>query len=361
MKTLLFKILAHAVHRTQPSDRDFTGLSVQQWQELYTLAKEQGVTAIVFERIQTLPAEARPPKMLLLQWYAHCQHIERSLAKMFRTSTEFAERLHGQDIPVVVLKGCAFGTFYPNPLHRECGDLDCFMLGRAKEGNSVAKEFGTEVEEDDYKHDHLHYKGLTIENHNFLTSFNNTRRGIRTELLLQRLIADGHTPIEGTHLLQPNRDFNAFFLLKHAQHHFLFEGIRVKHLLDWAFFLKAEGEHLREERLAEEMRNSRLLTFAQVFTQLCIEHLDMRIEAAWLRGDMESERMRELREAVLADTLGEQPSVFEKNIVKKGLRIARRFGRLWKFRLLSDEAYFTHVWNTFAFSSYLKREVKPLH
>ena len=33
-----------------------------------------------------------------------------------------------REIPVVVLRGMAFAQYYPNPLFRECGDLDCCMM-----------------------------------------------------------------------------------------------------------------------------------------------------------------------------------------------------------------------------------------
>ena len=41
------------------------------WQEIYRLAMQQGVLAIVFDALMTLPSEAQPPKSLKLQWIAN--------------------------------------------------------------------------------------------------------------------------------------------------------------------------------------------------------------------------------------------------------------------------------------------------
>ena len=95
---------------------------------------------------------------------------------MFSLSAEYADKMYENGIPVVVLKGLAFGVYFPNPMSRECGDLDCYMMGEGKKGDRITALIGGKVEDGGYKHAHLHYKGLAIENHYFLTNFNNTKR-----------------------------------------------------------------------------------------------------------------------------------------------------------------------------------------
>jgi hypothetical protein len=118
-------------------------------------------------------------------------------------------------------------------------------MGKKAEGDKVVVEIGGKMKEAGYKHSHLLYRGLTIENHQFITSFDNSKLGIRTEQLLQSLIKEGYTPIGDTKLLNPCAEFNALFLIKHAQRHFIKEGIRIRYLLDWALFLKAESAKYR--------------------------------------------------------------------------------------------------------------------
>lgn len=349
LNTKFFQILAHKVNNNHTNWTFYGDLTPDEWRLLYQLSKKQGVTAIIFEAIKNIPKEFAPPKATTLKWLSNALSIEQQMKKKESIAIEFAEKLSERGIQTVVLKGLAYASYYPNPYHRESGDLDCYLMGKKDEGDKITVEIGGKMEEAGYKHSHLYYKGLTIENHNFLTSFDNTRLGIKTERLLQDCIKERHKPIGNTKLLNPSADFNALFLIKHAQRHFIKEGIRIRHLLDWAFFLKAEAENVNWDRIIPIMKECRMLYFAKVMTVLCVEKLEMSINIHELTAPMK------ISDAVLADILGEQPNPFHENFVQKIRRITRRFYRMWEFRSLADESYFRLVWNSLVFSSYLKR------
>lgn len=352
LHTILFQILSHIIHNKQVDWTLYEGLTSDDWIELYQLSKKQGVVAIIFDAIKDIPKELAPPKSIALKWLSYALSIEEQMKKKERVAIEFAEELSKRDIQTIVLKGLSYASYYPNPYHRESGDLDCYLRGKKEVGDKIVVEIGGKMEEAGYKHSHLYYKGLTIENHNFLTSFDNTKLGIRTERLLQELIKDGCRSIDDTELLNPSADFNALFLIKHAQRHFIREGVCIRHLLDWAFFLKAESENVNWERVVPLMKECRILKFAQVFTTLCIEKLGMKVDIVGLQG------MMIISYDVVADILGEHTDPFHENFTQKISRILRRFYRMWKFRSLADESYLRLVWNSLAFSSYLKRNPK---
>lgn len=345
-------ILSSLINNT-PIDWDlFSNFSSQEWKQLYDLSSKQGVAAIIFEKLKEVPKEIAPPKSGVMKWLSHTMSIEEQMRRKEAVAVDFAERMLERGIQVVVLKGLAYASHYPNPYHRESGDLDCYMLGKKDEGDKSVVEIGGMMEEAGYKHSHLYYKGLTIENHKFITSFDNTKLGIRTEKMLQELIRGELNPICNSSLLSPCADFNAIFLIKHAQRHFIKEGICTRHLLDWAFFLKAEAENVNWNKVIPLMKECRIFKFAQVMTSLCREKLEMPIEIEGLTCSCM------LSDAVLADILSEQPDLFHENMVQKIGRILRRFYRMWKFRSLADESYIQLVWNSVAFSSYLKRTPK---
>lgn len=236
----------------------------------YTLSKKQGVVSIIFEAIKNIPKEIVPPKTVTLKWLSNALSIEQQMKIKEAVAVEFAEKLSERGIQTVVLKGLSYASYYPNPYHRESGDLDCYLMGKKDEGDIITVEIGGKMEEAGYKHSHLYYKGLTIENHSYLTSFDNTKLGIRAEQLLQEQIS---RPIGDTKLQNPSADFNALFLIKHAQRHFIKEGIRVRHLLDWAFFLKAESPNVNWDKVIPMMKECKILEFAKVMTRLCIDQL----------------------------------------------------------------------------------------
>ena len=348
-KTTFFHILSCIVNDSIVDWSLLNLFTPRDWELFYVLSQKQGVVAIVFDKIKEIPKEFAPPKTITMRWISHALSIEEQMKKKERIATEFAEELSKRDIQTLVLKGLAYASYYPNPYHRESGDLDCYLMCKKEEGDKVTVEIGGKMEEAGYKHSHLYYKGLTIENHNFLTSFDNTKLGIRTEQLLQKLISQGYRPIGDTKLQNPSADFNALFLIKHAQRHFIKEGICVRHLLDWAFFLKAESQNVNWKKVVPIMMECRILEFAKVMTRLCIDQLGMKIDIEELSSPMK------ISDAVLADILGGQPDLFHENFIQKIGRIIRRFYRMWKFRSLANESYCRLVWNTFAFSSYLKR------
>lgn len=353
MNSIFFHFLRAAIG-TEP----FSGLSLtsDEWKALYRMSAIHGVTAVVFDFVKTLPKSEAPGMEALMTWLSAATGVEQTMRRMQMTAEEFAEAMEKRDIPVVVLKGMAFAQFYPNPLFRECGDLDCYMMGKKEEGDLAAVELGGKVEEAGYKHSHLIYKGLTIENHRFFTDFDNTPTGMLTEQVLGELIQEGQIYLGDSKLSCPSANFNALFLLKHAQGHFIDEGIRMRHVLDWALFLKAKQEEVDWFRILPMLETTHTAEFAGVMTAIAVRYLRIEVHNKGLL-DLAERAGRRMMEAVLADIMGEQPAIYVKGLWHKTKRILRRFCRMWKFRSLASESYTRMVWNAFAFSSYMEREV----
>lgn len=344
-----FYILSSAVNENNVNWNLFENYSSEAWMQLYALSQQQGVVAVVFEKIKTAPQNVAPPRTLSLKWLSHSLYIEKMMRKRTQLAIEFAEKLSEQNVQTVVLKGLSFASYYPNSYHRESGDLDCYLLGQKEIGDKAIVEFGGLMKEAGYKHSHLYYKGLTIENHRYLTSFDNTQLGLFTERTFQTLISEECRHLGETKLLKPSADFNALFLIKHAQRHFIKEGIRIRYLLDWAFFLKAESTNVNWSKVIPLMSECHILHFAQVMTALCVEHLGLEsnVDALNVKSKIDG--------TVLADVLGGQPDLFRENIFQKIGRISRRFYRMWKFRSLADESYLQMVWNNIVYSSYFRK------
>ena len=356
MISSFFHLLRAAIG-TGPCDR--RPLTSDEWRALYRVCVVQGVTVVVFDFVKTLPKSEAPELALLMEWLSAATAVEQTMRRMQITAEEFAEEMEKKEIPMVVLKGLAFAQYYKNPLHRECGDLDCYMMGKKEAGDLAALELGGRMEEAGYKHSHLQYKGLTIENHRFFTDFDNTRRGILTERLLGELIREEQTPMGGSKLLCPSANFNALFLLKHAQGHFIDEGIRMRHVLDWALLLKQVQDGIDWPRLLEMLERTRTARFAGVLTAIAVRHLGIDVHDRRLAALAEQADDR-MVDAVLADIMGEQPAIYVRGLWHKTKRIMRRFRRMWRFRTLAGETYPRMVWNAFAFSSYVKREAPSL-
>ena len=356
LERAFYSILKSIVTQVDPDAGLFAGFSAQDWSALYELSITQGLTAIVYRQLKPVANQVNIPKDLLRQWRIHSLTIDQRMGQRNMTCSEFAEKMSERGIPVVALKGIAYAAYYPSPNLRECGDLDCYMMGKKEEGDKITVEIGGRMEEGGQKHSHLLYKGLTIENHKYFTNFDNTEQGRATERILERLMKRKLKYLSGTKLLTPNPDFTAIFLIKHAQHHFLYEGIRMRHVMDWAFFLKAEQDRIDWDIVISILEKCRLLNFTRLMTSICTNILGFEgklKELLELPSDIER-----LCDPFLNDIMGEQPDIYDRNFFKRVCRALRRFYRMWKYRVVADESYLTMAWNVYAFGSLGKKKLE---
>ena len=254
MIRVLFHILECVVTNTDLNLKLLLNFKQKDWEALYKVAKRQGITAVAFERIKHLPKEYAPPKDLVLRWAAHALSIEKQTKNIFIRSAKFANLMHDLGLQTLVLKGVALSQYYPNPWHREYGDLDCYLYrinkdriswtGCYESGNSFAEKAGYKVILGHYKHSHIQFEGLEIENHQFALPIRDGKETKALERELRRLVENNTIPstINNSHLNCPPSDFNALFFIAHAMNHFLYESINFRYVLDWALFLKVEQE-----------------------------------------------------------------------------------------------------------------------
>ena len=127
MHTSLLSILRIVLLGGRIDDASYSSLSDKEWRELFRIAAQQGVLAIVYDVVAGLPKEQQPPRSINLQWALSSEAIENRYEMQRKTSAILADLFAEQNIPTVVMKGLALGTYYPNPAHRECGDLDCWL------------------------------------------------------------------------------------------------------------------------------------------------------------------------------------------------------------------------------------------
>ena len=138
--------------------------------------------------------------------------------------------------------------------------------------------------------------------------------------------------------------------------HFLYEGIRLRHLLDWAFFLKEEQKRIDWDTVFSVLERCKLLSFARLMTNVCAKEFGLKV---WEDALKElPDKVGSLRNCFLNDIMGDHPEIQDKNLFRKGLRILRRFYRMWKYRAIADESYLRMVWNVFAFNSFTKNKLE---
>ena len=254
---MLFALLRAALKQEKADETFFIACTPEEWNACYGLAVKQGVMALAWDGIMTLPVEKLPPRGLKLKWAVAVDDYEKRYKHYCKTIQELSNFYASHGIVTVQMKGVGFSSFYPKPSHREGGDIDIYTYSADhsvmsdKEANDLADklmvEQGIEVDFGSEKHSMFIYHGVPIENHKTFLSVEALRLAIPVEKALHKLVNPSHTTlIDGAcNILTPSMEFNTVFLSFHALQHYGV-GLSLHHLCDWACLLNHVGLHMPE-------------------------------------------------------------------------------------------------------------------
>ena len=342
--SVVLALLRSALFDSSLDIESLESLTPDDWQNVFRQSVRQGVSAIVLDAISSSPVAASIPKALALRWMSGVVSIESRYEHQKDVGAEVAVLLAAEGISAPVLKGLALASYYPHPEHRECGDIDLYSGEKHLEVDSILAKAGADVKDDYYIHSHITFKGVTIENHRFFNQVRGSRSRKKLERHFIELMNAGGAAwrfVPDTKLVLPSADFNALFLTMHALKHFIVEGgIRLRHLTDWAMFLKAEQNNVNWAEFyawADKMHFSR---FANAMTTLAVKYLGLTVTADGLSAESE------YAELILDDML--HPVV--KSQTKRQSSLRMRFGlvrgafhSLWKYHKIYQKSAFIHI------------------
>ena len=277
---VLFPLLRLAVDR---AGGERIATEAVEWSAVYNMARKQGVLAVAFDGLTKLFAQDKEfaksfPLSLKMQWINAVLSIERRYDYSREVCAELAEKWAEQGVKTLCLKGMAFSTYYPVPNHRECGDFDCYLYDDYANGNALAKSLGAKVDDGWYKHSEIVYRKVMIENHQYIVAVRGGERLKRLHNLLDTMArTEVCKPIFDTKIEMPSAMFNALFLNHHALTHFLSEGIRLRHILDWAMFIEKEQDNLDWARFYSICEEYDLRKFVDCATALAVEIFNIKI------------------------------------------------------------------------------------
>ncbi|MFR9527697.1 MAG: nucleotidyltransferase family protein [Rikenellaceae bacterium] len=225
------------------------------WMALYKLAQEQTVAAVLWDGIEKLPPELKPPKSISFNWYGYAVKVEQMNQIFSHKIARVFELYHDAGLKPILLKGTGVATYYRNPLRRGCGDIDIYV-GKEEDyetANSILADVlgGVEVHDSQQMHRHDYHttytfsKGLIIENHKKFTSHFSPSIDRRFTAQLEawypaksEVATIGESEIE-----IPPLAFNTQYVFIHMYRHLFATGIGLRQLCDWAVLInKLDGE-----------------------------------------------------------------------------------------------------------------------
>ena len=199
-----------------------------------------------------------------------------------RTIARTVTALRDAGIDPVLLKGQGVAQNYPDPMLRECGDIDLYVgKDNYAKACEVAKGLATESEAKDAtessKHFHIWIYGLCLEIHRVSEVVPGKRQNEFYQQLSDRGLSKDLVPVvfDGVPVNTPADSFNAFYIFHHAWHHFQAGGIGLRQVCDWMLFLHSRAGKLDTSVIESALDNLHLRKPWQVFASIAVDYLGL--------------------------------------------------------------------------------------
>lgn len=284
--------------------KDIFPISAAEWRNIWQQAQKQTVCGFVFAGIEKLPAEMQPPKEMMMQMWAFTERIRKANLKMAVVAEEIIGWYEEKGLKPTIIKGLTAGALYEHPELRMPGDIDLFFPENYNMAVPIARSKGIEVTLDD-NHDVFDYKGVHVELHH--TAF---RPLFPVKNIDFSPIPSDSVNYKGKML---NVKANAMLLLIHPAKHFMKEGIGLRHLCDWAVFLKRYEESPELSEAWDEVKRQGAERFAVEFTAIAVHYLGLQLKDPEKWIGKSKDRLREKMLGIIMERGNFAHSVRAKN------------------------------------------------
>lgn len=279
-QNLMLELLRASIWGRSPNPAHFINAD---WAAIFKLADIQTIGALVLDGVALLPKEVHPPLYIKMQRIGSMQQTERTNVLHRKTLLDIHGVFSANGIREVYIKGQIAGSRYPNPLHRQPGDID-FVV--SKNDYPKTLQVLSQIGKVDFGLVHEHHgmawvNGVMIEPHYKVHNFQRPS----TDKIMQLMFDD----IFQEHLVTLNIDgydlpsfpptFESVFLVSHMVNHVYEEGLGLRQIVDYAMFLKHCGVDIEPERHEENLRRMRMFRAWRLFTCICSRYLGAEVPA----------------------------------------------------------------------------------
>ncbi|GEM_PF-2191156 len=257
----------------------FDGLVESEWIALIELANQQSVSAVIADKILELPTELLPPKNLIFSLMRSIREVEKRNVKVHEITKNILDAYAKKSIYPILVKGEVAAKYWPKPELRSMGDIDLFFIHEEEYDaiNDWIISQGYTYHIDD-REGHWAYEldNVIVEHHKRLTFFEKQRYNKRfTQLVKNEIKFNGAQEIILKCIKAETLpvELNAFYIFVHLFFHFIHEGVSVRQLMDWIFFLKEHKSEIHPKKLSYMAKSFDLLKAMQLFAQTAVKYL----------------------------------------------------------------------------------------
>ena len=205
------------------------------WLLMYGMAKQQTLLGVLYNGIERLPADQRPPESIFESGKHLVGMIEEIHARHEHQVRELEAILGKLGLHGCLLKGTSLSRLYPVPARRTCGDIDIWVKGTHdsiletfdKAGYGIwgvlYQECKVDIFEDTIVEVHFHPSKMYNPWHN---------------ARLQRWLEENSPIRDDATLTVPDARFNAVFCMAHMFRHYLEGGLGLRQMMDYYYILQ---------------------------------------------------------------------------------------------------------------------------
>ena len=241
------------------------------WESVYKEASTQAVSAFVYDSTDNIDNIPECVYKLLKQYTIS---VMLKNEQIFQGQKSLVKLLEENKIDYAIIKGFTAAVNYTKPELRTLGDVD-FLVRKSdfqrvknlllQNGYSLVKE------EENHFHCALKKDGVLFEMHFELSEFPNTKLGENLRDFLDSALDDVvEYEFQGEKFKGLNIKFQMFSLLLHMERHMSKDGLGLRQLLDFRFFVEKHPEVMQDEEYVLLLKKYGLFKMASV----CIDLVD---------------------------------------------------------------------------------------
>lgn len=248
------------------------------WPDVIEMAKRQSVVGIITDGLQKLPKDLLPRKVHILDLFGSTCSIEVRNKQLNLAVAQIIHYLDKHGVSTRLMKGQGCALLYPNPLHRQSGDIDLFVGHKQYEqAKTLIKAKGIEIEKESAYDAHFMWGNVPVELHWLETKlyYPGNDRVFQKICRKEEWANPTTSEIGGQQVEMFNPTFNAFYVFVHLYHHFLQVGVGFRQVCDWMLLLKRNENEIKWDSLHEYVMAIHAERAWKAFYGLAVERLGL--------------------------------------------------------------------------------------
>ena len=253
--------------------------------EILRLATEQSVVGLVAAGVEHV-TDVKVPQEWALQFVGQTLQLEQRNKAMNAFVAELIQKLRGEGVYALMVKGQGIAQCYQKPLWRACGDVDLFLSEEnyTKALGYLRTKASSMEEEDPYtKHVGMTIGNWEVELHGNLRGVFSGRADKVLDAIKDETFYYGNVRSQEfknssgstVQVFMMSATNDVVYVFTHILHHFFRGGIGLRQICDWCRLMWTYRDALDFRALESWIRKAGLMSEWRAFYNLASRYLGM--------------------------------------------------------------------------------------